>query len=635
MSYRNIHMKKKVLILYDAKGISFEMNSGVIKLYKYLDLLIKKHGIVLLLNSIKKLSKENDVIILALDAEAHYRLKQNGVVHKTIDDYISGDDRRNMDVTVMSFVRELGNKKSLKKLVDFHGISLWDILELEIYGYGFFGKIIRNHELIKCVINNENPDMIFLKSENIYYHITKSITQDIHIRSIYPAKLFHPISRLADLFVPYVLKYLRRKWRVKPGFFKVNKKSCDKDRIVVLSSRSQEVNMILPWAKEVNDRGYCVKVIGLINQRLKYEKNGVNFELFSNFMTKEVYRKTTYETALMEKKWQYLKENTNIKEDLNYKTMSTWDLSKNKFSYLYFERFLRIIDYIEIIKNVTEVEKPEIIVVMDDRSGFGKSAVATGNLLNIPTLLVQHGLINDSPVYGPSLVDKMAVFGNYTKEVLIKLGVYEQQIVVTGQPRFDKILNNKYGAKKFRRQLGINENKRIIVWAAAPLSPSENTLTLIEIVAAVQEIEEVQLVVKFHPDDNMEWCRSKIEEIGIKDIVLTRDGDLYELLHVCDVLITKHSTVALEAMIFDKNVITINLSSEPDGYPYAESGASVGVYKNEEILPAIKMVLNDEVARERLAENRKKFVYEHAYIQDGKATNRVADLIEEMIYEKK
>jgi len=36
---------------------------------------------------------------------------------------------------------------------------------------------------------------------------------------------------------------------------------------------------------------------------------------------------------------------------------------------------------------------------------------------------------------------------------------------------------------------------------------------------------------------------------------------------------------------------------------------------------------------EKLAEARKKFVFEHAYIQDRKASERVVNLIEEMIEE--
>ena len=68
---------------------------------------------------------------------------------------------------------------------------------------------------------------------------------------------------------------------------------------------------------------------------------------------------------------------------------------------------------------------------------------------------------------------------------------------------------------------------------------------------------------------------------------------------------------------------------------YVSSGIAIEVKKLEELISAIKDVLYKGEVREKLAEARKKFVYEHAYIQDGKATERVVNLIEQMIEESK
>jgi hypothetical protein len=39
--------------------------------------------------------------------------------------------------------------------------------------------------------------------------------------------------------------------------------------------------------------------------------------------------------------------------------------------------------------------------------------------------------------------------------------------------------------------------------------------------------------------------------------------------------------------------------------------------------------------RERLTKDREKFVFEQAYKKDGKATDRIVDLIEHMVTEKR
>ncbi|MCK4348561.1 MAG: hypothetical protein KAW47_08080, partial [Thermoplasmatales archaeon] len=61
----------------------------------------------------------------------------------------------------------------------------------------------------------------------------------------------------------------------------------------------------------------------------------------------------------------------------------------------------------------------------------------------------------------------------------------------------------------------------------------------------------------------------------------------------------------------------------------------IGVYRCEDIIPAIKSALYDMNARERLKNARERFIYEHHYALDGKATERVVNLITQMIKEKR
>jgi hypothetical protein len=55
------------------------------------------------------------------------------------------------------------------------------------------------------------------------------------------------------------------------------------------------------------------------------------------------------------------------------------------------------------------------------------------------------------------------------------------------------------------------------------------------------------------------------------------------------------------------------------------------VYKEEDLGPAIKKILYDDKVREALKQAGAKFVFEHAYKMDGRATERVTDLIEKMM----
>ena len=85
----------------------------------------------------------------------------------------------------------------------------------------------------------------------------------------------------------------------------------------------------------------------------------------------------------------------------------------------------------------------------------------------------------------------------------------------------------------------------------------------------------------------------------------------------------------------NKPIVVLNLSGEPDAMPYVEKGIALGVYRKEDLIPAIKDALYNREVREKLARCREKFVYEYAYIQDGRASERVANLIKSIATESR
>ncbi|MEI7827915.1 MAG: hypothetical protein WCI87_09020, partial [Euryarchaeota archaeon] len=68
-------------------------------------------------------------------------------------------------------------------------------------------------------------------------------------------------------------------------------------------------------------------------------------------------------------------------------------------------------------------------------------------------------------------------------------------------------------------------------------------------------------------------------------------------------------------------------TSKKDALDYVQYGAAVGVYSEKELASSIAAVLFDGKIRAGLAEARKRYVYEHAYLQDGLAAVRVASVI--------
>ena len=352
-------------------------------------------------------------------------------------------------------------------------------------------------------------------------------------------------------------------------------------------------------------------------------------------------------------------------------------------------------------KNIVEIlniEEPDIIVVGLETS-ISKAFIIAAKFLNIPVLLVQHGVFsseNKRPVktlikihltnikkfkkstylffvktlrgttsnpiqfmvkfmrelkkdlllvmrgniYGYFDFTKMAVNGEYTKNLFIKQGVSPGKLVVIGQPRYDIITQRKFNKESIYKQLAVPDGKGIIVLATQWFVESklwkeeDRKKFILDVVKAMEGFPDKQLVIKLHPMENIEEYEKILREID-SNTIICRDIAIYELLHACEILMTVRSTTALEAMILDKPVITLEFTNITHHTIYSDSKAAIGVYKKEDIAPTIEKVLYSQKVQKELKRNRAKFVYEHAHKIDGQASKRVLDLIKLMIEESK
>ncbi|MBN2014538.1 MAG: CDP-glycerol glycerophosphotransferase family protein [Candidatus Altiarchaeota archaeon] len=305
--------------------------------------------------------------------------------------------------------------------------------------------------------------------------------------------------------------------------------------------------------------------------------------------------------------------------------------------------------YFEMMKKAVDVEKPDIIVVTCEYGSLGLAAIMAGRTRGIPTLALQHGVIHPkhfayvhaadevsediSPRFYP-LPDKTAVYGTYDKHVLTEINAYpESSIVVTGQPRYDILAHasSTFSRETTIKKIGLNPDKKLMLWTTQShgLTIEENRRSFFEVYRTINELSErVQLVIKLHPGEtDYRMHKSIADEVGISPVI-TKDIDIYEIIHACDLMITKASTTGLEAIALNKPVIILNFGGEPDIFDYVKEGVAAGVYRENELKATIERLLEDD---SKLAKNRGAYIEKHLYRIDGKATERVVDLIRKMI----
>jgi len=228
--------------------------------------------------------------------------------------------------------------------------------------------------------------------------------------------------------------------------------------------------------------------------------------------------------------------------------------------------------------------------------------------------------------------DKLATSGEKIRKMYIESGLEQERVVVTGIAHFDDLFNrDKEHDRQILAKNGIDPDTKIIIYATDNIPIDESEEMIVGIINAISNIRNVMLVVKVHPRENPEPIQVIVDRYPNLKIQVFTDIDLYALLGICHLLITKGSTVALEAMMIGKPVVIIDLSGRPVAVPYVKEGAALAVYREEDIEKAIRKSLYDKDNRSRMKLEREKFVRNWAHKPDGRTSERIVTLMKEMI----
>ena len=340
--------------------------------------------------------------------------------------------------------------------------------------------------------------------------------------------------------------------------------------------------------------------------------------------------------------------------------------------------------------------KPDIIIVANDDAPDSRMFIESANAMNIPSLFVQDGILTRNlnkrkvklsrvilyftalpikfikfiignrysfrqktgivlfqlrygakwrkdhtgmfPGTGKSL--KMAVFGESTKEMFIAEGVDQERIIVTGSPKFDALfratLDN--GKEKLCERLRIPKEKNIILlvtqyFVEANYWKADQRTDFVNAIAkATASLGDASLIIKIHPPVEQEAeYKNIVKDFEPAPIILSY-WSMPELLSACSLVITVSSTAALEALAIKKPVVLVNLYH--NDVSFFSGSEAILTTKKDELLPAIQKALFNFKSRKESPDASAEFVYKRAYLQDGRASKRIADLIRTMAVKK-
>lgn len=243
-------------------------------------------------------------------------------------------------------------------------------------------------------------------------------------------------------------------------------------------------------------------------------------------------------------------------------------------------------------------------------------------------------------IYGCGDCDKLAIAGEFTKDILVKRGISPSKIELCGLSRFDEIFNTNFDKTISCKKLGMDLARPKILLLTDALvehglwSNKQLKEFFRKIVTVVSEFNDIDFIVKLHPRESVDIYQQVLKEVN-KHFPIYQDITLYyELINISDIVMTCLSTTALEAIIFKKPVIILNFFNGKKEYiPYVSEGVAYEAKNEEELRNLLKEILLKKKYISPLKYD--KFVKKHVYALDGKATDRIVSIIIKMLGEDK
>ncbi len=250
----------------------------------------------------------------------------------------------------------------------------------------------------------------------------------------------------------------------------------------------------------------------------------------------------------------------------------------------------------------------------------------------------------------PVKPDFVCAYDEYSKKINIDRGMSPEQIIVTGSPALDELAREKDRdeiRERVRGDLGIKKEETFITYIGdIPPEDFKNFRAFIDNLNKVKtdKDKKIKITTRIHPhvftDKAMSQYRNEYEKIPDR----FKNGEVVETMGkfstdetaiAADILVSGFSTEGIKAIYRGKMSLFMFLpgvgadilkkSYRMENLPVVESGASIGVFQEREMLPALEKILDPEHQKEmRKAQQR----YHNL---DGQNTKRVVEVIEKSL----
>lgn len=316
-------------------------------------------------------------------------------------------------------------------------------------------------------------------------------------------------------------------------------------------------------------------------------------------------------------------------------------------------------NYFSLIRACHQPEEKLVVLCLDHRRPYvyhfwGVETVDTLKRFGVKTLSIQHGGTRADSVedLASAASDVVLIWGRRAyREIVEKYGGDPQRFCIVGNPLHDRLaqINPSEALKRLKECYPTLQSqlpqKRIILLATTLQAEyadwsDEQALyrQYMQQIYSSLDFSKYVLLVKMHPLDSLSpnIYRDEIPDAQVESSVViiepsVTELDVYSLLSISELLITRASTVAEEALVMGRRVVAFDLTPEGPSKNYKhleEYSDFTTVYKDADPgLGAVIEQVMSQSGRDGSSDHQSRIIEELTHCLDGKSTDRATHKI--------
>jgi len=288
------------------------------------------------------------------------------------------------------------------------------------------------------------------------------------------------------------------------------------------------------------------------------------------------------------------------------------------------------------IEAALDTLRPKLLVVGNDLTMEGRAGTRVAAARGIPTGVFMHGSISADVLQSHHIADHLVVFGEVHRQELVQHhGLQEDQVSVCGAPNLDqRPQQTGLVHPMLSKRLGIRPDEPwILVATSGPghrISHRHHQFVIQHLMRLSAALPDVPVVIKLHRKDRLAFYQEGLKNCGLtKLFVIAHDvygfpQDIYDWLQGCRLVLTGASTVAMESMLMDVPVVTMDFCDEIHHVDFIDVGATTHVTTPESMEHAVRAILAGKGPRPDVLASAKAFLERSFHSLDGKSSRRGA-----------